>query len=107
MADNSTLDEAFRNVAADSMAQGYVIQILLSHFIKQFDHSALREEFAESLRAGGRKTDHFAGLRLPDSVAELLADVAVRQQAALDGLVARALEMANYSRPPKDAAQKG
>jgi hypothetical protein len=105
MPDNDTLDEAFRNVAADSMAQGYVVQFLLAQFLKQFDYAAHRRECVEFLRAGGRKTDHLSALKLSDAVAEMLADVAVRQQAALDGLAERALAMANHSRPPKDEGQ--
>jgi hypothetical protein len=90
-------DEAFRNVAADSMAQGFVVEILLSQYLKQFAGDS-REEVCRSLISTGQRTEHFAGLAKDEETAELFADVVVRMHAALEGLVSRAAARLETSR---------
>jgi hypothetical protein len=84
-------DEAFRNVAADSMAQGYIVEILLTQYLKTFPPQ-LRQSLVETLLSNGKRTDHFAGLAKDDQTAEMLSDVVVRMHNALEGLVARSVQ---------------
>jgi pyruvate/2-oxoglutarate/acetoin dehydrogenase E1 component len=88
------IEEAFRNVAADSMAQGFIVEILLTRYLKQFP-PADREEIAESLIKTGRRIDHFHGVAKDDEfLAELFSDVTIRMHAALEALVKRAMRRA-------------
>lgn len=92
------LVEAFRNVAADNMAQGLVVEWLLCRQLKQYPKE-IRGEIAESLKASGRNTTSFSQLRASDAMSEMLSDVAVRMFGALDGLVDRAMARAEASEP--------
>ena len=84
---NPTEEEAFRNVAADNMALGF---ILLAKHLKSFPPRE-RSVLVETLKKQGRETDHLQGLtRGDEAMSELLADVVVRMHEALDGYVARA-----------------
>jgi hypothetical protein len=86
-------DEAFRNVAADSMAQGFIVEILLSQYLRDspLEH---RRVLADSLVTTGKRTDLFQGLTNDEATAELFSDVVVRMHGALEGIVARAMARA-------------
>jgi hypothetical protein len=85
-----TDEEMFRNVAADSMAQGFVVEILLAAYLKPL----LPQDRVAALKAieeMGKKTGHFTDLAKDDDrAAEKFADVVIKMHAALDGLLYRA-----------------
>jgi hypothetical protein len=83
-------DEAFRNVAADSMAHGFVLEILLAAYLQPLAQDR-REAFATSVLTAGQRTDHLDGLAKDEAMAKLLGDVTARMQVALEGLVFRAM----------------
>jgi hypothetical protein len=83
-------DEALRNVAAESMAQGFIVEILLAAYLQPLAQDR-REAFATSVLTAGQRTDHLDGLAKDEAMAELLTDVTGRMQAALEGLVFRAM----------------
>lgn len=86
---DAVLEEAFRDLAADVMAQGFLTELLLTRFLK--DHmSEYRAELVEAIKKSGRRTDHF-GQASSDQLAELHADVTVRMHSALDGYLKRAM----------------
>jgi len=83
-------DEAFRNVAADSMAQGFVVEILLTQYLKTFPAGKVRKKICDSIIQTAKRTDHYEGLIQDEHVAELFADVVVRMHRAVEALVSRA-----------------
>ena len=83
-------DEAFRNVAAESMAQGFLLEILLAAYLQPLAQDR-REAFATSVLTAGQRTDQLDGLAKDEATAELLGDATRRMQAALEGLVFRAM----------------
>jgi hypothetical protein len=83
-------DEGLRNVAADSMAQGFIVEILLTNYFKSFPPE-VRDSLAKTIIAVGKKTDHFAGLIENEAEAEVFSDVVVKMHAALESLVQRSL----------------
>ena len=87
---NPTEEEAFRNIAADNMALGFIVEILLAKYLKSFPPRE-RSVLVESIKQTGRETNHLRGVTEGDeAMSELLADVVVRMHGALDGYVARA-----------------
>lgn len=54
-------EEMFRNVAADSMAQGFIVEILLANYLEELLPSD-RIAVVEAITEQGKRTDHFAGL---------------------------------------------
>jgi hypothetical protein len=83
-------DEAFRTLAAESMAQGFLLEILLAAYLQPLAQDR-REAFATSVLTAGQRTDQLDGLSKDEARAELLSDVTRRMQAALEGLVFRAM----------------
>lgn len=84
-------EEMFRNIAADSMAQGFVVEILLAAYLKEL-LPADRIATVKAIEETGKKTAHFAGLTKDDErAAEKFADIVVKMHAALDGLLLRAV----------------
>ncbi|MGY3125055.1 hypothetical protein ACVWXQ_008992 [Bradyrhizobium sp. S3.14.4] len=61
-------EEMFRNVAADSMAQGFIVEILLARYLGEL-LPADRIEIVETLTKQGKRTDQFAGLIKDDDKA--------------------------------------
>lgn len=99
-------EEMFRNVAADSMAQGFIIEILLAHYLGEMPPDD-RLAIVESLTKTGKRTDHFAGLiKDDDRAAEKFADVVVKMHEALDGLIYRAVRRVVAGETAPDRAAK-
>jgi hypothetical protein len=89
---NAMEEEAFRNVAADTMALGFIVEILLSRYFKSFPPED-RASLAASMKKTAREIGHLHGAtKGNEALSELLADVVVRMQPMLDRYVARALE---------------
>jgi hypothetical protein len=83
-------DEAFRKVAAASMAQGFVVEILLTQYLKAFPAGDSRTSICDTIIRTAQRTDHYAGLTKDEHTAELFADVVVRMHGAIEQLVSRA-----------------
>lgn len=86
-------EEALRNVAADSMAQGFILELLLTRHVRSFP-SETWEELARSIIQAGRNTAGFTGIAKTEHEAELLADVTVRMHRALATIVERSVQRA-------------
>lgn len=82
-------DDQLRNLAADSMAQGFLLEMLRTDYLRRF--GPFRFDMAKTILNVGQRTDHFAGLVKDFAEAEVFADVVVRMHQALDGYVGRAL----------------
>lgn len=85
-------DDQLRNLAADSMAQGFLVEILLTDYLRRWGGD--RFDMAQTILDVGQRTDEFAGLVEDFAEAEVFADVVVRMHEALDGYVGRALKRA-------------
>ncbi len=84
-------DEMFRNVAANSMAQRFIVEFLLANYLRELLPGD-RLQIIEALTKQGKKTDQFAGLiKDDDKAAEKFADVVVKMHQALDDLLYRAV----------------
>ena len=84
-------EEMFRNVAADSMAQRFIVEFLLANYLRELLPGD-RLQIIEALTKQGKKTDQFAGLiKDDDKAAEKFADVVVKMHQALDDLLYRAV----------------
>jgi hypothetical protein len=83
-------EEAIRNVFADEMACGFLVELLLTDYLKRMPEP-IRPGLVAAMRQTGRRIDHYAGLAKDERTAELLADVTVRMHDALDGYLDRAL----------------
>lgn len=86
---NPTQDEAFRHLAADAMAQGFITEILLTQYLKGFPPS-LRQPIADTILKAGAMIDP-DGRAPSEELAEMHADVTVKMQAHLASYVQRAL----------------
>jgi len=73
------LEEAFRNLAASSMAQGFVVEILLARYLREFNDED-RTKIVDSLLKTATRTDEFEGLTAGDEA-----------MSSVDVLVGRAL----------------
>jgi hypothetical protein len=99
----SHLEETFRNVAANCMAQRFVVEILLTRYLSEHQ-SPFRDRLAEQIVQSAKQTDHFAGLTAGnEALSELFADVVVRMQAEVETLVGRAM----YQAQKGDMAARG
>ena len=83
-------EEQLRNLAADSMAQGFIVELLLTEYLKKFGQ--LKFDVAKSILDAGQRTDEFVGLVKDFAEAEVFADVVVKMHQALDTYVGRALK---------------
>jgi hypothetical protein len=83
-------EEHLRNVFADQMAAGFIVELLLVDKLKSWPVE-IRAQLVQAMRQSGRRTDQFAGAARNEAEAELLADVTVRMHRALDGYLDRAL----------------
>lgn len=92
-------DEWLENLAAANMAQGYVLEVLLTRHLKAFPPGPLRDEYAVVLVKNGERLDGIqpTGLGLED--AAQLADVVLKSHEQLADLVARAMLRAAASDP--------
>ena len=75
---------------ADQMACGFLLELLLADYLKRMP-LGLRPGLVELIRTVGKRTFQLSDQPLNDEAAELLADVAVRMQGALDQYLSRAL----------------
>lgn len=96
-------DDWLRNLAADSMAQGFLIELLLTEHLRSLGlKSADRAQWILDV---GQRTDHLQGRVRDVAKAEVLSDVVVRMHAALDGYVGRALARMNHPLAAQYAAR--
>jgi hypothetical protein len=86
-------EDQIRNVAADQMAQSFIVEILLSRYFRAHPRE-MWEPLGEQLVQSGSRTDHFTGLVKNDEEAEVFADVVVKMHDALQDYVVRALQRA-------------
>ena len=89
-------EEALRKLAADSMAQGFIVEILLARYFRSFEPD-YREGIARDLLSSGTRTDHFVGLAQDEATAEWFSDVVVKMHDMLGGYVHRAMARIEYS----------
>ena len=86
------LEEAFRNVAADSMAQGFLLERMFRDYLLAMPKRE-RLAFAERMLNASERTDQFFGVTSgDDAAAERFADIVIRFQGCVDAYVGRALE---------------
>lgn len=97
-------EDQIRRVAAENMALSYLVEILLSRYLKPLD-GPLREDLAKTIISNGQRIDQFFGVAKSETDAELLADVAVKMHEALETIVRRALARSNTKAAP--AAKPG
>lgn len=83
-------DQHLRNIAADQMAVGFIVELLLVDKLKSWPDE-IRARLVQTLRDAARRTDQLAGTASNDHEAEVLADVTVRMHIAMDGYIDRAL----------------
>lgn len=87
-------EDDFRTVAADDYAQGFLIEVLLSHYL---NHAGPENAaaIAKALIETGVRTEHFGRFESDaERRAEQFADIAVRAQERIAALVQSALERA-------------
>lgn len=82
-------EEMLRNIAADNMAQGFIVELLLADHLKKF--GPFRDNLAQHIFTVGQRTDHYFGLAKDDATAEVFSDVVIRMHASLEGYLERAL----------------
>ncbi len=98
-------EDQLRNLAADSMAQGFILELLLVDYLKKFGQ--FKFATAKSILDAGQRTDGYTGLVKDIGEAEVFSDVVVRMHQSLDEYVGRALkriaagEKANEDREPQ------
>ena len=86
------LEEAFRNVAADSMAQGFLLERMFRDYLLAMPKRE-RSEFADRMLNASQRTDHFYGVTNGDDVsAERFADIVIKFRDCVEQYVGRALE---------------
>jgi hypothetical protein len=83
-------EEHMRRVAAENMALSYLVEILLSRYLKPLE-SPFREELAKVIISNGQRIDQFFGVAQSETDAELLSDIAVKMHETLETIVGRAL----------------
>jgi hypothetical protein len=87
-----SMDDEQRETQSEVMAQGFLIEILLSHYLQGFPPQQ-RQHFANGLSE--LFLSAFAPVQLPDDQAELLADVRVRALNYVRKHLQTAVEIAN------------
>lgn len=88
------LEETFRNVAANCMAQRFVVEILLTRYLSEYE-APFRDRLAAQIVQLAKQTEHFAGLTAGnEALSELFADVVIRMHGEVEALVRRALTQA-------------
>lgn len=98
-------EEVIRYTAAETMAHGFIIEVMLANYIKQFD-PASHDDIAKTILETGKRTDHFAGVAKNDHAAEFFSDVVVTMHEVLERLVVRALERVRAGREAGEVASK-
>lgn len=92
-------EEQLRNVAADQMASAFIVEILLSRYIKSHPRETWFD-LCETLVKSAQKTDHFTAIIKTEEEAEVFADVVVKMHDAIEGYTKRALARAVASYQP-------
>lgn len=82
-------EDQLRNLAADSMAQGFLVDMLLAEYFTRLGEKRFLK--AQKILDEGEMTDHFKGLAPDEEEAEVFSDVVVRMHEMLDRYVGRAL----------------
>ena len=83
-------EDQIRQVAADQMAVGFIVEILLKEYLKSFPPEQ-RGEIAQTIIKTGERTDAFTNVVKDDFEAEAFADVVVLSHGKVQGYVERAL----------------
>ena len=85
-----TYAKALERIAVDNMALGFIVEILLSQYLKSFP-AEIRSNAADLLKKAARKTDGL-GTDEDPHMTVLLSDVVVALPKRFDGYVDRALD---------------
>jgi hypothetical protein len=83
-------DDKLRNLLADEMSLNYLVEILLTKYLKDFDEP-LRGGIASTILANGKRIDGLTGIAATEADAELIGDVTIRMHAALEDTIRRSL----------------
>jgi hypothetical protein len=87
-----TDDEMFRNVAADCMMQGFIVEALFANYLRSLPDPEQIEAIA-AIDTEGKYTGHFKGVLKDDPAgSEKFSDVVVRMHRALDRFLLRAVK---------------
>ena len=89
-------EDQLRNIAADQMAQGFILEILLSRYFKSHPEE-MWDDLGKLMVAGAKRTDHFTNVVKTDAEAEVFADVVVKMHQSIQTYVDRGLGRARAS----------
>ncbi|MCC0808067.1 hypothetical protein FPV16_17930 [Methylobacterium sp. W2] len=84
------LDETLRNLAADTLAHRMVLEILAAQLLASIP-AEQRAAFAQSVVSAAGRIDGLTAKPRSEERSEFLADVAVRTQQKVDGLISDAM----------------
>lgn len=85
------LDEhKIRNLLADEMSLNYLVEVLLTSYLKTFGPGVM-EGVALTLLENGKRIDQLKGIAQTEADAELVSDVTMRMHVQLEDTIRRAL----------------